>query len=610
MPCLTRPSVPEYVAVRESSIKGAPPFLSFLAGAWRQAVPLAVGAAAVLLVGMTLPSLPASNPYASRAPGAAGSTPQSTGSGLTGATPSPLKGPGALIGPSGAVGSINEPNQGANGGLGQLTGCANGGETYPGTSCNRIKTVFNYQQPGTSCGQDLSGALVALGVANANPAASLDVLVPYFNSPKAAEIFPEFASVLRNGYYGRYILREDVHDQGAFCDDQNVAIAKTTATENPKPFFVVGGCLTCGSEGSGDMWQQTLPQYGIPSIEGTQNSAEWYQQYAPYDWSLLVSGTTVVKQWRDLVCGYLKNHPSSTAPPDPATDPTNARIFSLSNIELPEETKLGNWLYDQIQKCGAKTGIHYQYKKDLSSSAAQAANYNSQMRGSNTTTVINYADAIATLIGSTEDGGTNYIHEQMISGFGFDDTDGITEQYASNQTPHWFGLGNDNEYEYVNTNYCSTWYGKLWCDKHPGTQPPSDYGIWAVDMELYASMLLLAGPNLTPQAIQSAMFSRCAPCPRRAVVPSQGAMSLYMPLIGFGPKYPDGMYSGVKDYVPVMWDPNKHSDYVAYTAQSNQHPGQGVFMPWGEPAGSPFAKDFPYSFPAAYKRYRFWGQPS
>ena len=578
-------------------------------GAWTKLVPLAAVGVSAVVVSSTLPSLPTVNPATQQAARSAQAAKKAAlKAGAAGAAAGQTPGAQATnssIAPGGnGAGAVALVNAGPNAfslNAGPYGGGGNGCVTYRGVDCHNVKVAFHWHT--NPCGQDASALLAEIGVGNGDPSSSLTVLLPFFNSKAVAAIYPDFKDVLQTGYYGRQIYPVyEPEDGGPFCPDQNHSYAVKIA-QTDQAFAAMGGCITCGSEGSGDEMDPVLASYGVLSVDWTQNSEPWYESGRPYIWSIATSGTRIVNQWIPFVCDYLRKKPSMNTG-DPSTG-SQTRVFSIGHVNQPEENNLADFLESQIKGCGGHFGANFSYNKDISTAAEQAATYLAIMRNSHTTTVIAFSDEVANLVGQQEEHNSNWHPEAITSNFAGGDSDIAGETYPQDEQKFVFGTGQGDTQEWANTKFCDTWYGRLWCQKYPGANnepgkmPPADYIIWSYEMALLGRQILESGATLTPQHVRDGMFKTCAPCAR-----------LDNALPGYGPKYPDSQYSGGKDYQLIRWDSNHYSDWAAVGNSQGNVAGKGAYVPIGTPglAGGDVFGDIPHA--ADWFRWLIWGQPS
>ena len=569
---------------------------------WQRVTPIAAAAGSFVLLVAVLPSLPTSNPGVSsaRAPQAGGtSAPGASGTSTPGAGPTaaaqtqpglaatgPGSASGGVAGTGVAAGSATAAGAGS-------TGCANGGATYQGVSCTDIVTVFHWAQDYNECpgDQNLTPWLAALGV-NADPATSLNVLVPYVNQ-HAAQLFPYAASKLGpSGFYGRQIKAiYDTRDGGPWCTDVTRAAAQRIAQQD-RAFAGIGGCITCTSEGSGQIMQPLLAGYHVLSIEATQNRNAWYMPQQPYSWGVLASGDTDTFHLASVICNLYAGKPASNTGDSSVSG--RPRIFSVVNQDDNEIDALGDEFIANIQRCGvtmaAGNAGHIKYAKDLSTAASQAANVEAQQRSAGVTTIVCLCDAVATLVGTQQNSSTGWHPEYLASDFGFLDSPSAVNNYPPDVWKNAVVTAESNAHDHSTAHWCETSAGQVWCSVKGNTQPPIDFELWYDAVVLYGAFIAGSGPNLTPQNIQNALFGACGShyCPK-AGIPRPYDFNL-----GFGPAFPDGENSTVKDFELVRWDPNATSPFLRDVKNNQSLKGSYV----------------PYSANVGWTRLRTWGHPS
>lgn len=554
----------------------------------RRVLPIATLIVAVIVTSVVLPSLPASNPNVADA----GLGPAAVGNATPGASaesPSPGATPSVLpsgLGPS-AILSNGLAGPGSNPSLPPGVPCV----TYQGVNCNTITVAWHWQEQ--TCGQDISALLAALGVTQ-DPRRVMPMLQNFFNN-HLDEFFPDAHNYLKPGvhnFYGRNVqLFEENADGGTFCP-QNAEAAASRINQG-HAFAALGGCLVCNNQGSPQVMQPALSNRHIVSVENTQDYTSWYRAQAPYAWSPLDSADTIINQFGDFICNYLKDRPPMMNSDD-AAYAQHPRVFTTTHVNEPVENQMAADIGDRIRGCGAHYGTDFQYNKDPSTAATQAATYNARVRQAHTTTTVTIADPIANQIGLNEDNATKWYHETLLSDFEFSDASSVEEPNPTGETQYMMAIEQGDGYTQSMTKFEDTWWGKLWRQTYGSMQPPSDLRTWAIVYVILARQLLVAGPNLTPEAIQQGMAKYSAPLPREN--PPYSAQA------GYGPNYPDGPWSGIKDFELLKFDPSVHSDYCAVISPSNH--GNGAFMPL---TNYPNFKDLGN---LGWTRFRDWLRPS
>jgi len=581
---------------------------------WRRTAPIAAAAASLVLVVILLPSLPTTNPNVATAgvPGSHGAfTPGAPSFGpsanpSSGATPGAPTAPGSSGAIPGSGGTFLGPATSAGGGRSTPAGTysvgssvfSNGGSTYQGVTGDSITTAFHWASTGNECpgDQNLVPFLNALDV-KADPVTSLNILVPYFNA-HAAQLYPQAGPQLgSHGFYGRDIkaIYEDT-DGGPFCPDVNRAVAEKIATQD-KAFAAIGGCITCISEGESQVMQPILASYHVLDIEGTQNRTSWYQPLQPYAWSWLTSGDTVVKHLVGVICNlYVGHNSSDTGDAQTANRP---RVYSIVNLDDNELNALGDELINRIRSCGATiaqgSAGHIEYAKDANSSAQQSTNVEAQQRSAGVTTIVCVCDPIAALVGTNENHQTNWHPEYLVSDFAFMDAPQSVNTYPSDVWKNAVVTAESNEYDHATAHWCDNAAGHVWCASQGNTQPPIDFEAWYDIVLEYGAFLVTAGPGLTPQNVQQNLFNYCGP----AYCPDAGFPRPYDYKVAYGPNWPDGPWSTVKDYQLVKWDPNAISPYLRDLKTSGPdavNPPRGSYEPFLASLG--------------WTRLRDWGQRS
>jgi len=547
---------------------------------WRRAAPVTAAIVSLVAVAAFLPSLPTTSPAGSR--GGATALRGPGGSGLSGGAgaggPSAQSSASASASASAAAAAAAAAS--ASAAAAAASGGAGGGgggaaptdnpacHTYLGVTCTQIKIAYHWAQNYNECSgdQNIVPFLKALGV-NPDPQKSMGLLVPWFNA-HAKDIWPQYAGRLGpHGFYGRDLVATAYpNDGGPFCDAVNRQAAQQMYEDGN--FAAVGGCVTCSSEGSSDVIQQVLAQYHVISVENTWNTDSYYAnaQTAPYAWSSLVGGDTAVAHMTDLVCHEMVGRLSSAT--GDSTTANKPRVFSVVNIDEPQENALGDEMVRNIKACGGTMAVdpagHEEYQKDISTAAQQAANIEFQQKSAGVTTVVCICDAIAALEGVSEASGTNWGPEYVVSDFGYLDGTATVDAFP-NAWRNAFAAAETNAYDQSTQSWCDTAAGRAWCSSQGNATPPTDFILWYESLKVLGTMLVMAGPDLTPQNGYDAIVAHCSPCA------AFGDTRHDDPMAGVGPSYANGQFAPWKDYELVHWDSNHDSPFATQYKGGNPH---------------------------------------
>jgi hypothetical protein len=132
-----------------------------------------------------------------------------------------------------------------------------------------------------------------------------------------------------------------------------------------------------------------------------------------------------------------------------------------------------------------------------------------------------------------------YYPEWLLQHYNHQDDDGVAQTYPSDQAAHYFGLRMFNKVQLA----ANTPYGWAVHEEDPNYGPTGTLDVLYWNMLVLASGIQMAGPHLTPQTFQDALF--------RTRFPNPGADGppWYQARVGFGP----GNHSMIDTEAPVWW---------------------------------------------------------
>ncbi len=282
---------------------------------------------------------------------------------------------------------------------------------------------------------------------------------------------------------------------------------------------------------------------------------------APYHWDVQMSGTTMAQHAGRWWCSQLKGKPARYAgSANPAQDlRDNVRKLGVVSTNDPEnKASVEVDLRAELQKCGAGYGDNYYfYEQDITTADQQrraaVLRMNPVGSGENAaTSVMCFCDLVAPAFLYSEEQNQNYYPENLIVGSGYMDADAASQAYMGtlgcpNSTrpcnfEDAFGLSqlNAQEHKFKDAGQ------RVWNAGGGKGDAPFDSVTAEWDyINMLASMVQAAGPNLNPKSMEAGAF-RMGPRGDAA----HGLRHLS-----------PGHYSWIQDMRPVYWSTQKISTF-------------------------------------------------
>ena len=404
----------------------------------------------------------------------------------------------------------------------------NGGATAQGVTGDTITLTF--RNPNSTQDQAIAAAA---GNANVNyPAmlADMQTYIDFFNS--------QFE------LYGRKVVLKPYDGQGDYIDEdqgQNLAAAQADAVSSRE--MGAFGDVTFAL-GASQAYEEALANQHLMSFSSVAQPDSWFQQFAPYEWSVQGGGGTVgVQVAAEFVCRRMVGMPAIFAG-DAPFKATN-RVFGLIYPEVPTYTELAN-LYKQLmkQKCNQDIAATAAYKIDVASFPNQALSVIAQMNAAHVSTILCACDPIFPIFLSRAASGQAYHPEWATTSFG----DPSGRLYDQSEWSHAYGAGLQfpdpksteayNVYQLANP-------GHEPAEGSGSGGPPYFYVPYYQLLHVFEG-LQAAGPNLTPDTFQQGMFS----------LPPSGDDP-----IGGKWVFGENVYDPISSFSLAWWDPNGTSEF-------------------------------------------------
>jgi len=394
---------------------------------------------------------------------------------------------------------------------------SNGGATYPGVTADAIKVVLYLPAPDPLIDQ----ILAAIGFNDTRE----DTLATYQGY---VEIYQKYFET-----YGRKIELIPYDGTGSALDEIAARADAAKIADDIKPFAVFNGPLLTSAFGD-ELAARKILQFDLASTKGTQ----FFNDHAPYTYNVLAAPDQTSQIVAEYVGKRLKGKPAKFAG-DPALQ-TKTRKFGLLFLSLPgnDIEILRQRFKDQLAANGVELSVEVGSVDPTASAAQQLA----KLKDEGVTTVMFSGDPLSPKNFTEEATRQNYFPEWFVTGSALTDSTTFARTYDPKQWSHAFGISQlfargrpEANWSY----YLYSWYF--------GKPPPAESGTQVIFPipTIFFSGVMAAGPDLTPESFQQALFS---------ARPAGGGLTV--PQVSFGNKnfFPDTDYNGIDDTVEIWFD--------------------------------------------------------
>ena len=284
-------------------------------------------------------------------------------------------------------------------------------------------------------------------------------------------------------------------------------------------------------------YADALAQNGVVNFGAPYPSQKWFDERAPFAWSLFPDGTNVVRSSSASVIGRFPAGSTVQYGGDSLNGrPRKYAVVAPENAEYQESV---NAYIGLLGKAGIEVALNMKYKLEIDSMPNQASNIIAQLKDAGVTSILCGCDPVMLALGLTPKANEqDYQPEWMTSGLAFVDQDIVSQLIATNQWQHAFGIAYNAESEPLGRSYPYAAYKSV----RPGDEPA--FGVEEVYYQMYllAIGIQMAGPDLNPATFEAGMF---------AYPGGLGPRGSW----GFGP----GDHTPTDDYREIWWDPNRIS---------------------------------------------------
>ena len=511
----------------------------YLARVARRYLPAAVLLGALLLVVILVPTVSPSAPSngAGTALGSGGGAQQQSGAGPglsgTNAGGAGLGSPGAGPGSSGALGgTLGGGSAGATAGGGGGPGTApvaapaaasgSAGVTKTGVRCGPGVRQFAWSRyapicvpafhgnNGGSTGQGVTGSTITLAyrVPNSAQQQAIDALAgaANINDPAYISDLQSYINFFNTQFelYGRKVVLKPYNGQGDYInEDQGQDLAAAQADAVTAHDLGAFGDVTFSLESS-QAYEQDLAAEHVISFSAVAEPHTWFQQYAPYEFSVQgPEGTVGISESAAFVCRRLAGMRAIFS--GNTGDTVRNRSFGAIYPENPEYTAEVHQYEQEVgSQCGVTLNKVVAYSINIAEYETEAAQAVAQMRAAGVTTMLCACDPIFPILLTNAQQQQGYYPEIFTFSFG----DPISRDYNQTAWSHTIAGGIQFPPQASTEAYKAFQIG--YPGRHPaewaGTSPPYFYAPYYTLLQVFDA-LQAAGPSLNAASFERAMFS-------------------------------------------------------------------------------------------------------
>ncbi|HEX5615914.1 MAG TPA: ABC transporter substrate-binding protein, partial [Acidimicrobiia bacterium] len=273
---------------------------------------------------------------------------------------------------------------------------------------------------------------------------------------------------------------------------------------------------------------------------------QFYLDNLPYIWNGNPSPDQTSIHTQEIIETQLVGKPAEYAGDEELRD--QERSFALLTYDTPEGDFTPAWdgFKARLEDAGIELAAHVSYFLDLATAPSDARTVVTRLKDSGATTVIFSGDPFMPIYFTQEATAQGYFPEWLLSGTVLADTAVFARQYDQEQWAHAFGYSalpaRTPQEEGAAYKLHDWWYGEA-----PPTE--NNYGIVEGVVDTLMTGIHVAGPDLTPESFQAALYS--------LPVPEQGPLGLRL-TVSYGDH---GIWdgedpNGLDDATIVWWDPD------------------------------------------------------
>jgi hypothetical protein len=286
---------------------------------------------------------------------------------------------------------------------------------------------------------------------------------------------------------------------------------------------------------STQLYEEDLAREHVVTIGGLGLPKSWFKEFAPWEYSPIVDGTSAATGAIAAMCQRAAGLPAVFA--RDALYQNQKRVFGLIAPNTPQYKEVADQFANGMKACGAPIARQVAYDINISRFTDESANIIAQMKTSGVTTVLCACDPIVTIFLSNSAQGQSYGPEWFTTDFG----DPIGRENNQDQWAHAITGGGTYPVKAQSEAY------KIFkLAAGANAEPQEQYYPLAYYMASYVfGALQRAGPNLNPLTFQQGVFSM----PRTA----RGDVGIW----SGGPE----AYDPITETQIGYWDPNATSTF-------------------------------------------------
>ena len=312
--------------------------------------------------------------------------------------------------------------------------------------------------------------------------------------------------------YGRNVELIVYEGTGTIIDEAAARADAVQIAEDIKPFMVWGG-PTLTNAFAEELHAREIPCIGC----GPGQLAEYYQDNAPYAWTVTMPGQKQNILTAEFVAKQLAGQPAVHAGDEAFHD--QERVFGRLWIESSAASvQLNSEIEAELTGYGVELAESVSYQLDPGTIQESAASAIAKMKAAGVTTILFSGDPIAPRDFTREATAQEYFPEWVLGGSVLLDTNVFARTYDQAQWANAFGV--TQLAARVNGDVAGVPFIYRWFN---GEEPAANESIGVIDPfpALFYAVLAGTGPSLTPETFQQALFAG-EPTRRAVSAPSLG----------------------------------------------------------------------------------------
>ena len=356
----------------------------------------------------------------------------------------------------------------------------NGGATSPGVTGKTITLSFRL-------GNSQQDAAVNAAAGTAAPAPDpvfvkdMNTYISYFN--KQFEL------------YGRQVVLKTFQGQGDYLsEDQGQGADKAQADAATAKAVGAFGDATFYLKGSDPYWR-ALAQQHVVAFGPLGYPQSYYEKYAPYWWSANPTGSQAADWFVNIACRRMADMKAIFSPD--AVLQQKTRVFGLVHPDNPQYVQIADTIKSGLSRCGVKPQ-EASYSINVVQYQAQAANTMAQMQSAGVTTMLCYCDPLVPIFLENAAQGQHYQPEWVSTYWG----DPQARQPAQGKWGGLIAMGG----QYPDAKKTEAY--QVFKAASGGKEPAEQYYAVAYTQLLQIfNGLQAAGPDLTPVSFARGTFA-------------------------------------------------------------------------------------------------------